>query len=101
MIYEIIRQSDNKTWHLENPAFVRLNNENIYCLTNENNAHAIYIEGICYHIFGRSPIQGLDEVMVGVSGEETYSNVEVKTMLDEQSAAIDDLIIAITPTEAN
>jgi len=101
MIYEIIRQTDSKTWYLENPAFVRLSNDNVYCLTNESNAHAVYIEGICYHIYGRSPIQGLGEVMIGVTSEETYSNVEVKSKLDEQSAAIDDLIIAITPTEVN
>jgi len=102
MIYEIIRQSDSKTWHLENPAFVRLNTENVYCLTNESNAHAVYIEGICYHILGKAPIQGLDDVTVGVSGQETYSNVEVKQKLDAQettnasvSSNLDDLWVAV------
>lgn len=108
MIYHITRESDGKEWIEENPAFVRLNNENIYCLTNEANAHAVYIEGICYHIKGRAPIQGLADVMVGITEEEAYSNVEVKAKIDSHTAdiadandAIDELIIAITPMEAN
>ncbi len=106
MIYHITRESDGKEWVEENPAFVRLNTENVYCLTTEANAHAVYIEGICYHIKGRAPIQGLNDVMVGISSDEAYGNVEVKQKIDGHTAdiadandAIDELIIAITPVE--
>lgn len=102
MIYEITRQTDSKKWCLENPAFVRMGADNVYCLTNEANAHAVYIEGICYHILGRASIQGLDDVTVGVGSEDVYSNVEVKQKLDAQDTTntsvsnnLDDLWVAV------
>lgn len=95
MIYEIIRQKDNKTWYIENPAFVRQDDKFAYYLTNEPNADAVYIDGICYNILGRSPIQGLDIVMVGITGTEAYTNKEVKEKIDDNSSSIDELWIAV------